>query len=67
MENTSLSIFVFHYLIGTSSGVEHFTERHELGLFSVAEMKEAFTEAGFKVEYGKYGLTGRGLYLARQK
>jgi ubiquinone/menaquinone biosynthesis C-methylase UbiE len=63
----SLSIIDFHYLVGTSNGVQHFTERHELGLFSVEEMKRAFKKAGLMVTYNKKGFTGRGLYIAREE
>jgi SAM-dependent methyltransferase len=63
-QKDSLSILHFHYLIGTVNGVEHFTELHELGLFSVEEIKEAFKFAELSVKYDKEGLTGRGLYIA---
>ena len=63
----SLSIIDFHYLVGTSSGVQHYAERHELGLFSVEEMKRAFKNAGLIVKYDRDGFTGRGLYIAKQK
>lgn len=62
-----LSIINFHYLVGTSDGVQHFTERHELGLFSIEEMKNAFKSAGLSVSFDEEGLTGRGLYIARLK
>jgi ubiquinone/menaquinone biosynthesis C-methylase UbiE len=62
----SLSVLNFNYLVGTRSGVEYFTEHHELGLFSVEQMKRAFESAGLKAEYSEEGLTGRGLYLARK-
>jgi ubiquinone/menaquinone biosynthesis C-methylase UbiE len=63
----SLSIIDFHYLVGTSNGVQHITERHELGLFSVEEMKKAFKSAGLIVTYDKDGFTGRGMYIARKE
>ncbi|MFC1735475.1 class I SAM-dependent DNA methyltransferase [Candidatus Hydrogenedentota bacterium] len=62
----SLSVMEFHYLIGTSDGVKHLTERHEMGLFSVDDMKNAFREAGLVVKCNERGLTGRGLYIASQ-
>jgi len=62
----SMSIIDFHYLVGTPEGVTHFTERHELGLFTVEEMLGAFKEAGLAVKYDPEGLDGRGLYLARR-
>jgi ubiquinone/menaquinone biosynthesis C-methylase UbiE len=60
----SLSILNFHYLLGQGKNVQYFTERHELGLFTVDDMQAAFRLAGFKVTYDPQGLTGRGLYLA---
>jgi ubiquinone/menaquinone biosynthesis C-methylase UbiE len=58
-----LSVLDFHYLIGTSEGVEHFVERHELGLFEIEEMRSALTTAGLVVSYDEHGLTGRGLHI----
>ncbi len=68
--NTSLtegrvSVFDLHHLIGTPEGTEHVVEHHELGLYTVDEMTEAFTAAGLDVHYDPDGLTGRGLYIAR--
>jgi hypothetical protein len=54
----------FHYLIGTAGGVEHFTEEHEMGLFSDDEHRAAFAAAGMAVTYDEKGLMGRGLYIA---
>jgi SAM-dependent methyltransferase len=61
-----LSYFDFHYLIGTPKGVEYFIERHELGLFEMDEMVEAFTTSGLEVTYDEKGLTGRGLYIGQK-
>lgn len=59
-----LSVFDFHYLVGTPEGVEHFTERHELGLFTVEEQTTAFEAAGLEVEHDPDGgPMGRGLYI----
>lgn len=63
----AVSIIEFHYMVGTASGVEHFTERNELGLFSVDDMKRAFAAANLAVRYDETGLTGKGLYVARKK
>jgi ubiquinone/menaquinone biosynthesis C-methylase UbiE len=57
-----LSFFTFHYMVATPQGVEHFSELHELGLFTHAEYLEAFSSAGLEVVHDPQGLDGRGLY-----
>jgi len=59
----TVAILDFHYLVGTPEGVEHFTERHELGLFTDEEYRHAFTAAGLKVAQDPEGIVGRGLYI----
>jgi SAM-dependent methyltransferase len=59
-----LSIFDFEYLVGTAQGVERFSERHELALFTVEEHLEAFRAAGLDAEHDPEGPMGRGLYVA---
>lgn len=58
-----VSVFNIQYLVGTPQGVDHFAERHEMGLFTQAQYLEAFRKAGLKVEYDESGLFGRGLYV----
>ena len=58
-----ISSFVFQYLVGTPAGIERFTERHELGLFTREEQLAAFRAAGLAVEHDEEGLMGRGLYV----
>lgn len=53
----------FEYLIGDSGGLKRASEVHELGLFTRAEMQDAFRRAGLSVEYDPEGLSGRGLYV----
>lgn len=59
----NISRIDFHYLIGSSAGVEYFTEKHELGLFTHEEYMTAFQEAKLKTFHNKKGLDGRGLYI----
>lgn len=58
-----LSFFVFHYMVATADGVEYFTERHELGLFTHEEYMEAFHKTGLDVAHDPKGLDERGLYF----
>jgi len=60
-----VSIFDEHYLIATADGVEHFTERHELGLFTDAQYRHAFRNAGLDVVDTSEDLFGYGLYVCR--
>jgi ubiquinone/menaquinone biosynthesis C-methylase UbiE len=59
----NLSCFTFHYLVATPAGIGHFTELHELGLFTDDEYLEAFCISGLEVSHDPTGLDGRGLYI----
>ncbi len=60
-----VSIMDFHYLVATPQGVEHFTERHEMSLFSHEEYMGAFQASELDVVYDEAPdkLMGRGLYI----
>lgn len=58
-----VSVLEFAYLLGTPAGIEHFNERHELGLFTRAQMLDAFRACDLEIQYDPEGLTGRGLYI----
>ncbi|HEX6373563.1 MAG TPA: class I SAM-dependent methyltransferase [Longimicrobium sp.] len=62
-----LSVIVFVYMVGRPDGIEHWEDRHLLGLFTHQQMLDAFAAAGLEmVEYDPRGLIGRGLYVARR-
>jgi ubiquinone/menaquinone biosynthesis C-methylase UbiE len=58
----NLSIIHVNYMIGSAEGVIHFTEPHEMGLFTHEEYTGAFLDAGLQPIYDERGLIGRGLY-----
>ena len=59
----NVSILDFHYLIGTPDGVEYFSERHELALFTDEQYRAAFAGAGLETSLEMPGLDGRGMYV----
>jgi hypothetical protein len=61
----SLSRLYFDYEIADAAGTRRVSEVHELGLFTEAELLDAFRGAGLLADYDRPGLTGRGLYVAR--
>jgi SAM-dependent methyltransferase len=58
-----IAVLDFHYMVGTPSGIECYTERHDLALFTHEEYFAAFRDAGLHVHYDSEGLMGRGLYV----
>lgn len=58
-----LSVVDFHYLVATPAGVEHFTELHELFMFTPNEYARAFEASGLSVERDGDALMGRGVYI----
>lgn len=60
-----VSTLDFHYLIGRPDGVEHRTERHELGLFTETETGDAFRAAELTVRRIPERLRTRGIYVGR--
>jgi len=53
----------FHYLVARPAGIDHFTEQHDLAVFSVEEYLAAFRDAGLEATFDPEGLMGRGLYV----
>lgn len=59
------SVMVMHHLVGTSSGIEHFVERHQMTLFTPDEYKYAFECAGLSCELDQPGPFGRGALIGQ--
>jgi SAM-dependent methyltransferase len=59
-----VGILDWHFLVATRDKIEHFTERHEVGLFTRAEYLGAMTDAGLRADLlrGK-ALAGRDRYV----
>ena len=55
----------FDYEIHSAAGVRHFSEVHELGLFTTDEMLRSFEASGLAADYDPRGPSGRGLFVAR--
>jgi SAM-dependent methyltransferase len=62
-----LSSMDMHYLIATPEGIQHYTERHELGLFTTEEITHVLTACGLEVSCDREGFMGRGLFIGRRK
>jgi SAM-dependent methyltransferase len=63
----NLSVLQLDYLRSQADGIEHYSERLELGLFTRDEMTRAFELAKMNVRYDTEGLMGRGLYIAKPR
>ncbi|MBB3086886.1 class I SAM-dependent DNA methyltransferase [Geodermatophilus sabuli] len=59
-----MAILDQHFLVGEPHGIESFTERHELGLFSEEDWDAAFAAGGLLADFDDGGPFGRGLYKA---
>ena len=55
------AVLDMNYLIGTTEEVTYFKEKHELGLFSDLEYRNAMIKAGLEVKYDSEGLFGKGI------
>lgn len=62
-----VSVLDFHWLVARrDDGVEHFTDRHEMYMFTREEYLDAFDRAGFDAEFVEGGPMGRGWCVARR-
>ena len=58
-----LSRLFFDYEISGAAETRRVSEVHELGLFTTAELLDAFRRAGLAVRHDPKGLTDRGLFI----
>ena len=62
-----ISVMDAHHLVGTPSGVEHFVERHRMGLFTRSEYVDALKAAGLEPRYEPEGISDRGLHVGYRR
>lgn len=55
-----------HYLIGRDGAVSHHTEDHDLGLFTLDDLRAAFEGAGLSFEHDPQGPSGLGFCIGRR-
>jgi SAM-dependent methyltransferase len=60
------SVLPIHYLVAGPERVEHFTEEHELGLFTTGEYTAAMESIGLQVRHDPVAF-GRGLYVGTDR
>jgi ubiquinone/menaquinone biosynthesis C-methylase UbiE len=60
------SVLRFDYLVGEPSGVSAFSESHALQLFTDAQYRLAFEQAGLSVRNERSDLFARGLYIGQK-
>jgi SAM-dependent methyltransferase len=58
-----ISTVEMQYLVAAPTGITHFAELLELGLFTNDEMRRALEATGLSVAHDPEGLIGRGLWL----
>ena len=59
----SLAILDMQFLVGTGTGIDHFGERHELGLFTNDQYLDSITLTGMAADHDPCGPFGRGLFI----
>jgi SAM-dependent methyltransferase len=61
------SVIEFHYLVARPGRIEHATETHVMGLFTIDQYRRSFDQAGLAADYDARGLTGRGLWIGQRR
>lgn len=67
LRDERVSTTEMHYVVATADGFDEFVEQHDLYLFTRDEMRAAFEEAGFALDYDEEGLMGRGLWIGTRR
>jgi SAM-dependent methyltransferase len=60
------SVLRFEYLVAEPSGISAFSETHALQLFTEAQYRAAFEQAGLNVRNERSDLFARGLYIGQK-
>jgi SAM-dependent methyltransferase len=62
----SITTLDMHHMVGTSQGIEHFLEVHQLALYTDEEFIDAFQKAGLGIDIDPVGLTNRRLCVGQK-
>jgi SAM-dependent methyltransferase len=64
-EEEDLAVLEMHYFSGWPEEPRYFFTQHRLGLFTLADYRSTFADAGLEFWFDEKGLTGRGLFIGR--
>jgi SAM-dependent methyltransferase len=60
----NVSVLTMHYLVGSPSGISHWTDTHRMTMFTREEFTAAYAAAGLSCEFVDPGF-GRGVVVGR--
>jgi SAM-dependent methyltransferase len=61
------AVMDIHYVLADERNIEHFTETHSFGLWSLQDYIDAFAMAGCSAEYVSETISGYGMFIARPR
>ena len=61
----SEAILDMHYLVASSTGIQHLVETHRTTLFTLSEYESAFLASNLTFEFDDHGPMGRGALIGR--
>ena len=61
----SQAILDMHYLVASSTGIQHLVETHRTTLFTLSEYESAFLASNLTFEFDDHGPMGRGALIGR--